>query len=73
MTAWPSQTAIIAATHGTTARDAERRANLAAIDDALYFSVCLLIQSAQGRRLPRHALMARIDSGCRAAHHAIGA
>ena len=73
MTAWPTQTAIIAATHGNTARDAERRANLAALDNALRFSLCLLIITAQGRRLPIQAITARINSGCRAAHHAVGA
>ena len=73
MTAWPTQTAIHAATHGNTARDAERRANLAALDGALHFSLCLLIITAQGRRLPIHAITARINAGCRAAHEAVGA
>ena len=73
MTAWPTQTAIIAATHGSTARDAERRANLTALDGALHFSLCLLIITAQGRRLPVQAIITRIKAGCRAAHHAVGA
>ncbi len=73
MPAWPTQTAIHAATHGTSARNAERRARLEATENALHFSLCLLIITAQGRRLPIHAISARINSGCRAAHRAVGA
>lgn len=73
MTAWPTQTAIIAATHGSTARDAERRANLAAVENALQFSLAVMIDSAQGRRLPVHATRNRVTAACIAAHRAIGA
>ena len=73
MTAWPTQTAIIAATHGNTARDAERRASMAALDDALHASLCLLILSARGHRLPIDAILTRINAGRVAAHRAIGA
>ena len=73
MTAWPTQTAIIAATHGTTARDAERRAKLDALNDATAFVVRLLVLPSHKRRFSMLALDNTFNAKVRAAHQAVGA
>lgn len=73
MTAWPTQPAIIAATHGTTARDAERRANLAAVESATLFVVRILVLPSHKRRFSLSALDNTFNAKVRAAHHAVGA
>lgn len=73
MIAWPTPTAIIAATHGTTARDAERRAKLDALNDATAFVVRLLVLPSHKRRFSLSALDNTFNAKVRAAHQAVGA
>jgi hypothetical protein len=73
MTDWPSQIAIHAATHGTTARDAERRANLAALYHATAFVVRVLVLPSHKRRFSLPALDNTFTAKILAAHKAIGA
>ncbi len=73
MTAWPTTPAIIAATCGNSARDAERRANLAAIDAATVFVVHILVLPKHRRRFAFDTFCDNFDAKARAAHMAIGA
>ena len=73
MTAWPTQIAIHAATHGSTARDAERRAKLDALNDATAFVVRVLVLPSHKRRFSLSALNNTFDAKILAAHIAVGA
>jgi hypothetical protein len=73
MTDWPTQTAIHAATHGTSARDAERRARMDAIDAATAFVVHILVLPSHRRRFSLSAFRNTFDAKVRAAHEAVGA
>jgi hypothetical protein len=73
MTSWPTQTAIHAATHGTSARDAERRARMDAINAATAFVVHTLVLPRHGRRFSLPAFKNTFDAKVRAAHEAVGA
>jgi hypothetical protein len=73
MTAWPTQTAIHAATHGTSARDAERRARMDAIENATAFVFRVLVRPSHKRRFSLPALDNSFTAKILAAHKAIGA
>lgn len=73
MTAWPTQTAIHAAAHGASARAAERRARLDAIDAAAAFTVRILILPSHKGRFSLSAFTNTFDAKVRAAHLAVGA
>jgi hypothetical protein len=72
MTDWPTQTAIYAATHGTSARDAERRARMAALDAATAFVVHMLVLPSHRRRFAFNAFCDNFEAKTRAAHKAVG-
>jgi hypothetical protein len=73
MTAWPTTPAIIAATCGNSARDAERRAKLAAINAATEFVVHVLVLPKHRRHFAFDAFYSNIEAKARAAHAAVGA
>ena len=73
MTAWPTRTAIHAATHGATARDADRRARLDAINNATAFIVRMLLLPSHKRRFSMSAFNNTFNAKVRAAHQAVGA
>jgi hypothetical protein len=73
MTDWPTQTAITAATHGSSARDAERRARMDAIENATAFVVHMLLLPCHRRRFSRAAFDNTFNAKILAAHEAIGA
>ena len=73
MTRWPTQTAIHAATHSNSARDAERRARYEAVCSATHCVALLLLIPVHRRRFPLPAFMSNYDAKARAAHEAIGA
>jgi hypothetical protein len=75
MTDWPTTPAIIAATCGNSARDAERRAKLAAIDATTQFVVHILVllPTKHRRRFALAAFCDNFEAKTRAAHEAIGA
>jgi hypothetical protein len=73
MTDWPTTPAIIAATCGNSARDAERRAKLAAIDATTQFVVHILVLPTHRRRFALAAFCDNFEAKTRAAHEAIGA
>jgi hypothetical protein len=73
MTPWPTTPAIIAATCGNSARDAERRAKLAAINAATEVLVHLLVLPKHRRHFALDAFRNNIEAKARAAHEAVGA
>lgn len=71
MRAYPSSSAIIAATHGNSAKNAERRARLDAISGNLSFCVILLLKGRGRPAMP--VILRQIDAAFIAAHNAVGA